>query len=456
MAKKLFSIAREELEVNKLQRLRDDAEQNGEFDVLYQGIKEDIEAKDTDQSNEEGKEQPLEGEEDVSTDTSDATGIDEVDTEEASVAAESFLRYHQESYTYSVSQEAQFNETYASTFGRYVGNKTLSGLDYLKNIGFEYGPVLIKHVFKGVLYALNKTVRAIVQGSVSMAKYVDKKIHSYENMQADLKKIRDTLELLDDKKIETEFTKEVIINQLKIGNNFNFKESVQIAKTFFEAFFNGFEKNVRGNIAVTRNIVSSVIHEQAVQPTQVIVDRFNFNNFIRRNVDGYIPISDNVDTYAYQYVLPGDLIFIGWLPKHNLTDHESIVNALNSSKMMLGVNTQASAVKDGVKHLTLREIKDMVKTLEAICAYGIELEKSYRSVIKTRNSVRGILNVYMRFLLTSRDKISIRDSLADFIALKVAYMDRTHIAGSMYVNDYMVRIVSASLSYLKEAIKVYS
>ena len=124
--------------------------------------------------------------------------------------------------------------------------------------------------------------------------------------------------------------------------------------------------------------------------------------------------------------------------------------------MMLGVNTHASTLKEGVKHLTLSEIKDLVSTLESICDYGVELDKSYKAVIKARNGVRGLLNVYMRFLLTSKRKVSIRDSLADFIAVKVAYMDRTHIAGSMYVNDYMVRVVSASLSYLKEAIKVYS
>lgn len=456
MARKLLSIATEELEVEKLQRLREDAEQNGEFDVLYQGIQEDIEAKDVAQSSEEDTEQPLEGEEDVSTESPEASETEEVDTEDVSAATESFLQYHRASYANSVAQEAHFADSNTSSIGRYVGDKALSGLNYLKDIGFEYGPVLLKHVYKGVLYALNKTVRAVVQGGVSITKYADKKIHSYQNMQLDLKKIKETLELLDDKKITTEYTKDVVINQLKIGTNFNFKESISVAQKFFEAFFDGFEKNVRGNIAVTRNIVASVIHEQAVQPSQLTYERFNFSNFIRRNVDGYVPSSENVDTYSYQYVLPGDLIFVGWLPKQSLTDHDAIVDAFNNSKMMLGVNTHASVVKDGVDHLTLSEIKEMVNTLESICAYGVELEKTYKNVIKARNGVRGLLNVYMRFLLTSKRKVSIRDSLADFIAVKVAYMDRTHIAGSMYVNDYMVRVVSASLSYLREAIKVYS
>ena len=177
-----------------------------------------------------------------------------------------------------MSLEANFYGIEFLPFSNYVGNKALSGLNYLKDIGFEYGPVLLKHVYKGVLYALNKTVRAIVQGSVSMTKYVDKKIHSYENMRTDLEKIKETLELLDDKKITTEYTNEVVINQLKVGNNYNFKDSAKVAQKFFEDFFNGFEKNVRGNIGVTRNIVASVIHDQAVQPTQLTYERFNFSN----------------------------------------------------------------------------------------------------------------------------------------------------------------------------------
>jgi hypothetical protein len=455
MARKSLFVATEALEVEKLQQARADAERDSEFDVLYQDITEDQAAKDAAQSDDEN-DTPLDGEEDTSTESPEASEVENVDTDDATVAAESFLRHHQANRDHTVAQESQFTESNFSPVTRYVGNKTLSGLNYLKDVGFEYGPVLLKHVYKGVLYALNKTVRAVVQGSVSMTNYVDKKIHSYDNMKTDLDKIKETLDLLETQKVDIAFTKDVVINQLKIGANYNFKESVKVAHKFFEDFFNGFEKNVQGNIAVTRNIVSAVVHGQAIQPAQLTYERFNFPNFVRRNVDGYVPDSDYVNSYAYQFVLPGDLVFVGWLPKQHLTEHDTIIEALNHSKMMVGVNTQASVVKDGVKYLSLSELKEMVRILESICDYGIALDKTYQAVIKNRNSIRGVMNVYMRFLLAAKRKVSIRDSLADFIAVKIACMDRTHIAGSMYVNDYMVRVVTASLSYLKEAIKAYS
>lgn len=455
MSRKRLFVATEELEVEKLHREHVEAEKKGEFDVLYQGVKEDIAAKEASQTSEEETDTPLEGEDDTSTESPEASNTDDVDTDDAAIAAESFLRHHLDPTAFAIAIESGYADT-SSTIAGYVGDKALSGLTYLKNIGFEYGPVLLKHVYKGVLYAMNKTVRAVVQGGLSTAKYIDKKIHSYTNLKADLLKVKETLDLLEDKKIETEFSKEVVINQLKIGNNLNFKASVDVAQKFFENFFDGFEKNVRSNIAVTRNIVNTVIHEQTVQPTLLTYERFDFANFVRKHVDGYIPASSCVESYSYQFVLPGDLIFVGWLPKRGLTEHDDIIEALNNSKLILGVNTHANVSRDSVEYHSLADLKSMVDTLIKICDYGIELEKTYDNVLKNRNAIRGVLNVYMRFLLTAKRKVSIRDSLADFIALKVASIDRTHIAGSMYVNDYMVRVVTASLSYLREAVKVYS
>ena len=43
MARKLLFIATEELEVDKLDRTTHRCRKNGEFDVLYEGIQEDIE-----------------------------------------------------------------------------------------------------------------------------------------------------------------------------------------------------------------------------------------------------------------------------------------------------------------------------------------------------------------------------------------------------------------------------
>lgn len=455
MSRKRLFVATEELEVDKLHREHVEAEKKGEFDVLYQGVKEDIEAKEATQTSEEETDTPLEGEEDTSTESPEANETEDVDTGDAAIAAESFLRHHLNPDTFTIAIEHGYSDN-TSTIASYVGDKALSGLTYLKNIGFEYGPVLLKHVYKGVLYAMNKTVRAVIQGGLSTAKYIDKKVHSYNNLKSDLLKVKETLDLLEDKKIDTEFTKDVVINQLKIGNNLDFKASAKVAQRFFEDFFDGFEKNVRSNIAVTRNIVNSVSHEQTVQPQLLTYERFNFSNFVRKNVDGYVSSSQCVDSYAYQFILPGDLIFVGWLPKHNLTDHDQIIEALNNSKMVLGVNTHGSIVKDSVAYHSLTDLKAMIDILITVCDYGIELEKTYDTVIKNRNALRGVLNVYMRFLLSAKHKVSLRDSLADFISLKVASIDRTHIAGSMYVNDYMVRVVTASLSYLRDAVKVYS
>lgn len=182
----------------------------------------------------------------------------------------------------------------------------------------------------------------------------------------------------------------------------------------------------------------------------------NFNNFVQKTVDGYVPTSEYVNTYVYKYILPGDLVFLGWLPKQDINEHNDIIESFNNSKMMFGINTDSSNVNDSVEYMSISDLKEMVATLKDICDYGMKLDDTYKNVIKDRNALRGILNVYMRFLLHAKDKVSIKESLSDLIMLKIAFTDRTNISGSMYVNDYMTRLVTSSLSYLKEAIKIYS
>lgn len=470
MAKKLFSPAMEELEVDKLHTQQEQAEKSGQFDQLYQGIKKDMELKEKAAENSEGEDEetgdsvPDETSNETPTDDSsepvedpEVEKTEEVDGDDTSAALESFLKYHGEAQAISIAQEDVFTKENVLTAGKYLGGKAVDGLKYLKDIGFEYGPVVLKHVYKGVLFALNKTVKAIVQGSVSISTYVKRRINSYENIKSNIESLREAVKLLEDKELDgVKYTNDVVINQLKIGGNYDFLSNVKIAQKFFESFFSSFDRNVKSNVIATRNLINAVVHEQAVQPTNLVVEKFVMDGLTRREVNGYQTDNASVESYTYNYVLPGDVAFIAWLPKRNLTSHEAVVAAYNGSKIFLGMNVHTAVVKEAVDYPSISEINNYLDTLTAICDYGIGLDKVYSDVLRTRNATRGILNSYMRFLLKAQNKISIRDSMVDFIALKVAYTDRAYIAGGMYTNDYMVRVLTNSLSYLKDAVKAYS
>lgn len=459
MAKKLFSPAMEELEVEKLHTQQEQAEKSGEFDQLYQGIKQEVEQKAKVVENEESEEVPTDATptSDEAVEDPDVENTEAVDGEDTDVALESFLKYHGEFLAISLATEDVFTKDNFIAAAKYVGGKTVDGLGYLKDIGFEYGPVLLKHVYKGVLFALNKTVKAVVQGSVSISAYVKRRINSYENIKANVESLREAVKLLEDKELEgVKYTNDVVINQLKIGGNYDFLNNTKVAQKFFESFFSTFERNVKANVLMTRNLVNAVVHEQVVQPSDIVTEKFVMNGLVKREVNGYRVDNESVDGYTYNYVLPGDIAFIAWLPKRNLTSHEAVAAAYNGSKIFLGMNIHSTVVKEAVDYPTLQEINTYLDTLTEICDYGIGLNKVYSDVLRTRNATRGFLNSYMRFLLKAQNKISIRDSMADFIAMKVAYTDRAYIAGAMYTNDYMVRVLTNSLSYLKDAVKARS
>lgn len=470
MAKHLFSQALEQLEVDKLHDQEVETEAKGEFDSLYEGIKQEVEQKKAQADNTDTDEESLDATpetdpnadadatDDTEVESPEASETENVDSEDAATSLESFVQYHTQSFKYSVAQEEVFTKENMMGGARYVGGKVLDGLGYLKDIGFEYGPVLLKHVYKGVLFAMNKTVKAVVQGTVSITNYTKRRINSYKNIKTRIAALREAIELIEEPKDSDLglFTNEIVINQLKIGSNYDIHSNVKIAQRFFEAYFSSFEKNVTGNVNATRNLVNAVLHEQVIVPSNIVTEKFSMNGLVKHTLSGYKSKSNEIEAYSYSYMLPGDVTFIAWLPKLNLRSREAVASAYSGSKIFLGMNIEASKVKDGIDYLSISDIKQYLDTLDSICDYGINLEKSFDRVVRLRNSIRGTLNVYMRFLLKAQNKVSIENSMSDYIALKVAYLDRTHIAGALYVNDYMARVLTSSLTYLKDAVKANS
>lgn len=443
----------EELEVDKV--YREDQAVGNEFDELYKEIKKDK----TEQSSEG------EPSDDVASDNEDEslenainneTSDDQTETN-SDIALESILIDHRDAFNTYLAQEDLFEDKTGS-IPSYLGEKTLEGLGFLKRMGFTYGPILLKHVYKGILFALEKTLRALFKGSVSLVKYIKKRVYSYSNFKEKIQSARDVIKLLsDDKDISKSFfTNEVVIQKLLIGNSSNFLKNTVVFKDYFTGYFSIFSRKVDNHITGVNRLIENIISTNGNYSSEYYPSENLIPGLSEGLVSGFRPTSTEVNTFASNQLLPGNIKVIAFLPKPNLRKREEIVSSLAESKIFLGVDVKQVIAKKQVNFLSKRDLLSYLDILEEICDCGIGLEKTYISIAQKRNGVSSHLKSYMKFIYNLRDKISIHNSMADLISLEVQYLDKTYITSSLQIQDYSVEVLSASLSFIKENIEALS
>ncbi len=452
-------FATEELEVDKVYRQQQETNAGDEFDELYQNVRQDLNAK-REQQEDSSKEESSEpsdtsSEEELPEDTDISDDGAEPDATES---LESFLTIHREAVGEYFAQEDIFTKENVLTAGKAIGSASYDGMVWLKNIGFEYGPVLLKHVYKGILFALDKTLRAIFKGSVSITKYIRKRMNSYTVFKEKIQKAREALNLIEGSGNEEAafFTDEVSIQQLLISNHTDITENLGSALMFFKGFVNSFETKVSNHVAGIGRLIDNVIKTNGKFAGQYSPDVIIPNNFKKAILQGYHPEHEEVESYVYERVLPGNISAIGFFPRKNLNGRDEIITALSESKMFFGVNMTSVVNERSIAFKTKADLLKLLDVLDAVCDVGLASEKTYIDVARKRNGIKGYLSKYTRFLYNLKEKMSIYESMADIISLELQYMDSTYIASSLQLHDYMARVLNASLTYVKQNIKTLS
>jgi hypothetical protein len=106
-----------------------------------------------------------------------------------------------------------------------------------------------------------------------------------------------------------------------------------------------------------------------------------------------------------------------------------------------------------LKYLTVTELKQHLMKLNSICDESIGQEKALKTIKDTRSDIGGMLKTYAKYLFESKEKISLKESLANYISIKIKYIDSTYLAACMDINNYTVRYLAANLSYCRANIR---
>lgn len=495
--RKLFIACEEILEVDRVKQSEKLQDSSTEYDALYNSVKDKIQ---NDKAEEEENPPADEPSPDTSTepdaepdpspgedtkpteDTQDKPEPDDPPKEEPkpeddkpdvdvsdTKAMESILNEHILSYRTMLAQEQYAMEGSVTDAAINVGEHGLqalkAGAGYLKELGAEYGPILLKHVYKGVISALARTAKALVRGGEIIAKYVKNRMQSYEAIKAKVGKLRQTLELLQnnessstdpqsaEEKEPLYFRKDVVIGSLKIGESLDFGKNLLVAKDMMEGYYGSLSKKVSDTVRSTHHLIDGVMKASVTLPKAVMTDDVTgIQGLTPKQLASYPTENDALASYVYKNVLPGDLIFIMFAPRKDLSSEADIKSAYANSKTLIGLSEKTAAVPDFAPMATKEQIESALSTIEEICDLGLSHRALFESIVKQRQSLEGMLKSYLNFLATSKDKISIKQSMSEYVSLKLSFLDKVYVSGAFLLGDYMTRLLTNSLTYYKDSL----
>lgn len=323
-------------------------------------------------------------------------------------------------------------------------------------LGFKYAPVALKHVSKTIVKALEKTAKGLMLGSQLIYNYIKKRNNSYKHYLKKIESAKQTLALIKEKDLSIEpepYTNTNVISKLKIADQLVLENSLNVAKTFAEDYFNSLNRNAIIMASSIRSVINIVLNDKDAKPANLVLNIGELKSFITTKVSYYPPRHDSLQTQIYRNQLPGDLMLIAHVMGKQYIDDDNLLSAYKNIKLFFGINEENLNKSPEVSYLSIDEIEKCLTLLEEICRYGMSQETSFKRLLAIRKNINASFSNYVEKLLKLKDKITIRQSMVEVITPSIDVLDRVYLGTTVQVDEYLGRIINASLIYLNDSVK---
>lgn len=410
-------LAIEELEIERYLDQQLEAEKSGEFDNLYNAVLNEQESqKEDDESEDE-----------------DTTDEDEAKT----VASIESLR--------ALSLE-DFND--ARQFLLDVGDviKTLA------SIGLHYGPRILSQAYKGVLYAISKLISGLFNGLLALQKHRQRLNESFDKSKANITALRQALELIETPADTAELTysNQKVINSLKIGDQVDLVANLKVLNEFLMTTVKSISTGIDSDIGAIKQLIAYASSNTVKSPHDLMTQMPMTRLLESKVVEGFGEASELLTSYGYPHRLPGDVELIAQLPNSSIDNIDDIVKAYNKASLFLGFNAQEFRPVDTLPYLNKEQLVMLLNSLEHLCDSGLQHIEFYNQIERHKKSLRYNFRLYVSGLLESSKRVSVSESLIDYVSLKSMFIDRVYLPGAVDMHDYVIKVVSNGLKYAKE------
>jgi hypothetical protein len=223
-------------------------------------------------------------------------------------------------------------------------------------------------------------------------------------------------------------------------------KSVGVLQDFVGATIKSISGQLLHDMGVIEHIMSNVNNQSGVKaPMGMMVDA-SFTHMLKPDSAVHRDAhNEMVSTYSYKEMLPGNIKFVSILPNdraHTVTDLE---HGYKDSKMYLEFEDDHVTIEE-MRYPSREVLAKMLNTLEHLCDLCIQHQRVYENVESKRKSLRGGMRNYFHKLISSEDKISVEDSMIEYVYLKSSFVDRVYLAGMIDIHDYCGTVLTHCVS----------
>jgi hypothetical protein len=410
---------------------------------------EDSESESDEETNATNKEKPAAESEDKADDKAESESDEETDkakdNKETETALESCLCEHR------LAMELLLESRY-----RFATESILDTGKSALQLGFKYAPVALKYVSKTIIKALEKTAKGLILGSQLISNYIKKRNNSYKHYLKKIESAKQTLTLIKEKELSIEpepYTNNNVISKLKIADQLVLENTLKVAKTFTEDYFSNIDRNAIIMASSIRSVINIVLKDETAKPANLVLNIGELKNFITTKISYYPPRHDSLQTQVYKNQLPGDLMLIAHVMGKQYVNDDNLLPAYRNIKLFFGINEENLNKKPEATYLSIDEIETCLILLEEICHYGMSQESSFKRLLAIRKNINASFSSYIEKLLKLKDRITVRESMVEVITPSIDVLDKVYIGTTVQVDDYLGRLINASLVYMNDSMR---
>lgn len=431
-----------------------DDKDSGESKEDSEEAKKGTEDKDSEDSSEENKDEGSTSKDEPGT---EFTPKEPIAVEGARLARE--LRHYDSSVHVA-------NENAIMTGLRHAVKISVDAVAALASLGIEYTPRVAKALAKGLIYTVSGIAKVVYAGHEKLTNYMAERERSLSKLESDLdslsstlaevkKSLEDSDEDITEKLSELDYSDKEVINALKSADNTDFLSNLTSLSNFLSSSIKEISVVTDHEFRELTSLVSPT--EPGVTASAQSLVPEGLRKFLKGSkVKGFDPNSELLDSISYASKLPGDVSLIAYVPKKDIDSMEQLASAYKGTKLFLGLDTSKLAQVAKVDYMGVADLEKMIAKLQSLVNVCKQHQKLYKDIDTSSKSIARGLKRYIDNLAKSDKGVTLDDTNATAIELKVELVNKVYLTGAMDIHNYVTNTVSKATKYVSANIKQMS
>jgi hypothetical protein len=302
-------------------------------------------------------------------------------------------------------------------------------------------------VAKGVTSGTVKAIKSIIRGGFILSKFTEKKSVSVNKLEKKLTRLLNQLEALPDSKPLNKFDNRKVVVGLKIGNNRNLTQSVDVLTKLMSRLDDYLRSDYIGQtISISRDIDRVRRNENGTSSyhldDSIFIKGFKKNNTIDNTKQFTV-------SFIYEDVLPDDLNIVMSIPDPTLREVDEIKEAYANSNSAMSSNEELSARYSPLDYYSKNELKLFINNLLSLLKVMRSTEKTIGSVSKQRG---GLVKSFKDYLAVKSGLTKDTDSL-EILEAKSLFIDKVYVSTVLRIENETYNFIRGSLTFIAANIK---